>query len=95
VGITLCPLGMRAAADRFIQSHVAAECGVSTSFADDPDIIARSACKTIANPSWSLCRPAFASTDDKNFSRKTHPMVSRVLAKSFERLALHFGQLLH
>jgi hypothetical protein len=90
-----CPLGVGSASDGFIQSHVAAECGVSTSFDDDPDIIARSACKTIANPSQSLCQPAFACTDDKNFSRKTHPMVSRVLTKSFERLALHFGQLLH
>src|SRR5713226_6960361 len=34
------------------------------------------------------------STDDKDLSRETHSAVCRVLAKSFEGLALHFSQLL-
>ena len=33
-----------------------------------------------------LGRAAFGSTHDKNFSRETHPTVSEVLTKSFERL---------
>ena len=41
-----------------------------------------------------LCRTDFGSSDDKNLSRKTHPALGRVPSQNFQRLTLHFSQLL-